>query len=140
MGLSFVLMVPAIIAAEKRHMMKSVVVSAIGLVLIGQFMLGLLAHTTVVVTMLLFVYFLGFNILEAVQPSLVSKLAPGNRKGAATGVYNTTQSIGLALGGVLGGWLLKHICASAVFCACSFLVLCWLLVAFNMKASAQHKT
>ncbi|TXC81113.1 MFS transporter [Paraburkholderia azotifigens] len=140
MGLSFVLMVPAIIAAEKRHMMKSVVVSAIGLVLIGQFMLGLLAHTTVVVTTLLFVYFLGFNILEAVQPSLVSKLAPGNRKGAATGVYNTTQSIGLALGGVLGGWLLKHIGASAVFYACSVLVLCWLLVAFNMKASAQHKT
>ncbi|HXI92157.1 MAG TPA: MFS transporter, partial [Blastocatellia bacterium] len=99
MGLSFFLMVPAIIAAEKRHMMKSVVVSAIGLVLIGQFMLGLLAHTIVVFTILLFVYFLGFNILEAVQPSLVSKLAPGNRKGAATGVYNTTQSIGLALGG-----------------------------------------
>jgi MFS family permease len=136
MGLSFFLMVPAIIAAEKRHMMKSVVVSAIGLVLIGQFMLGLLAHTIVVFTILLFVYFLGFNILEAVQPSLVSKLAPGNRKGAATGVYNTTQSIGLALGGVLGGWLLKHIGASAVFYACSFLVLCWLLVAFNMKASA----
>ncbi|PWT80981.1 MAG: MFS transporter [Acidobacteria bacterium] len=134
MGLSFVLMVPAIIAAEKRRMMKSVVVSAIGLVLIGQFMLGLLAHTIAVVTTLLFVYFLGFNILEAVQPSLVSKLAPGNRKGAATGIYNTTQSIGLALGGVVGGWLLKHVGASAVFYACSFLVLSWLLVAFNMKA------
>ncbi|BDC45122.1 MFS transporter [Paraburkholderia terrae] len=140
MGISFVLMVPAIIAAEKRHMMKSVVVSAIGLVLIGQFMLGLLAHTMVVVTILLFVYFLGFNILEAVQPSLVSKLAPGNRKGAATGVYNTTQSIGLALGGVVGGWLLKHIGPSAVFYACSFLVLCWLLIAVNMKASAPHNT
>jgi MFS family permease len=139
MGLSFFLMVPAIIAAEKRHMMKSVVVSAIGLVLIGQFMLGLLAHTIVVFTILLFVYFLGFNILEAVQPSLVSKLAPGNRKGAATGVYNTTQSIGLALGGVVGGWLLKHSGASAVFYACSFLVLCWLLVAFGMKAPVPRK-
>ncbi|MPW23371.1 MFS transporter [Paraburkholderia sp. CNPSo 3157] len=134
MGLSFVLMVPAVIAAEKRRMMKSVVVSAVGLVLIGQFMLGLLAHTIATLVVLLFVYFLGFNILEAVQPSLVSKLAPGNRKGAATGVYNTTQSIGLALGGVVGGWLLKHVGASAVFYACSFLVLCWLLVAFNMKA------
>ncbi|MFP3555448.1 MFS transporter [Paraburkholderia sp. SIMBA_049] len=133
MGLSFVLMVPAIIAAEKRGMMKSVIVSAIGLVLIGQFMLGILTHTIVIMAALLFVYFLGFNILEAVQPSLVSKLAPGNRKGAATGVYNTTQSIGLALGGVVGGWLLKHIDARAVFYACSVLVLCWLLVAFNMK-------
>ncbi len=47
----------------------------------------------------------GFNILEASQPSLVSKLAPGNRTDAATGVYNTTQLIGLALGGVAGGWM-----------------------------------
>ncbi|WP_321920640.1 MFS transporter, partial [Paraburkholderia tropica] len=82
MGLSFVLMVPAIIAAEKKGKMKAVVVSAIGLILIGQLLLGSLAHTIAIVAAVLFVYFLGFNILEASQPSLVSKLAPGNRKGA----------------------------------------------------------
>jgi predicted MFS family arabinose efflux permease len=63
----------------------------------------------------------------------VSKLAPGTRKGAAAGVYNTTQSIGLALGGVIGGWLLKLDGPSAVFYACSVLVLAWLLVAAWMK-------
>ncbi|QGZ59105.1 MFS transporter [Paraburkholderia acidiphila] len=134
MGLAFVMMVPAIIVAEKRGKMKAVLVSAIGLILIGQLLLGSLAHTLVIVSAVLFVYFLGFNILEASQPSLVSKLAPGNRKGAATGVYNTTQSIGLALGGVVGGYLLKHEGASAVFYACSGLVLCWLVIALNMKA------
>jgi MFS family permease len=138
MGLAFVLMVPAIIAAEKRGKMKAVVVSAIGLILIGQLLLGSLAHTLVIVSAVLFVYFLGFNILEASQPSLVSKLAPGNRKGAATGVYNTTQSIGLALGGVVGGWMLKHEGASAVFYTCSGLVLCWLIIAANMKAPPKR--
>jgi len=103
MGLAFVMMVPAIIVAEARGKMKSVLVSAIGLVLIGQVLLGLGPHTTFSVATILFLYFLGFNILEASQPSLVSKLAPGTRKGAAAGVYNTTQSIGLAMGGVLGG-------------------------------------
>ncbi|MBB2926376.1 MFS family permease [Paraburkholderia silvatlantica] len=134
MGLAFVMMVPAIIVAEKRGRMKAVLLSAIGLILIGQLLLGSLAHTLVIVSAVLFVYFLGFNILEASQPSLVSKLAPGNRKGAATGVYNTTQSIGLALGGVAGGWILKHEGASAVFYTCSGLVLCWLVIALNMKA------
>ncbi|SEF13988.1 Predicted arabinose efflux permease, MFS family [Burkholderia sp. WP9] len=134
MGLAFVMMVPAIIAAEKRGKMKAVIVSAIGFILIGQLLLGSLAHTLVIVSAVLFVYFLGFNILEASQPSLVSKLAPGNRKGAATGVYNTTQSIGLALGGMMGGWLLKHDGASTVFYACSGLVLWWLIIAANMKA------
>ena len=138
MGLSFVLMVPAIIVAEKRGKMKAVLVSAIGLILIGQLLLGSLAHTLVIVSAVLFVYFLGFNILEASQPSLVSKLAPGNRKGAATGVYNTTQSIGLALGGVVGGWMLKHEGASAVFYTCSGLVLCWLIIAANMKAPPKR--
>nr|WP_183722729.1 MULTISPECIES: MFS transporter [Paraburkholderia] len=138
MGLSFVLMVPAIIAAEKKGKMKAVVVSAIGLILIGQLLLGSLAHTIAIVAAVLFVYFLGFNILEASQPSLVSKLAPGTRKGAATGVYNTTQSIGLALGGLVGGWMLKHEGASAVFYACSGLVLCWLIIAANMKAPPKR--
>ncbi|QGZ65630.1 MFS transporter [Paraburkholderia acidisoli] len=138
MGLSFVLMVPAIIAAEKRGKMKAVVVSAIALILIGQLLLGSLAHTLAIVAAVLFVYFLGFNILEASQPSLVSKLAPGNRKGAATGVYNTTQSLGLALGGVVGGWLLKHDGASTVFYACSGLVLCWLIIAANMKVPLKR--
>lgn len=134
MGLSFVMMVPAIIAAEKRGKMKPVLCGAIALILIGQLLLGTAPHTILSVAAILFVYFLGFNILEASQPSLVSKLAPGTRKGAAAGVYNTTQSIGLALGGVVGGWLMKSVGQNAVFFACSGLVLAWLIIAANMKA------
>ncbi|MEA3116960.1 MAG: hypothetical protein QOI13_230 [Paraburkholderia sp.] len=133
MGLSFVMMVPAIIAAEKRGKMKPVLLSAIGLILIGQLLLGTAPHTILTVAAILFVYFLGFNILEASQPSLVSKLAPGTRKGAAAGVYNTTQSIGLALGGVVGGWLVHVAGENAVFYVCSGLVFCWLIIAASMK-------
>ena len=97
-------------------------------------LLGWTPHTIWVIAGVLFVYFLGFNILEATQPSLVSKLAPGTRKGAATGVYNTTQSIGLALGGVLGGWLLRDAGPNTVFFACSALIAVWLVVAAGMKA------
>ncbi len=49
--------------------------------------------TVAVIAVVLFVYFLGFNVLEASQPSLVSKLAPGQRKGAAVGAYNKTQAV-----------------------------------------------
>jgi MFS family permease len=138
MALSFVMMVPAIIAAEKRGKMKVVLVSAIFLILIGQLLLGAAPHTIAIVAAILFVYFLGFNILEASQPSLVSKLAPGTRKGAAVGVYNTTQSIGLALGGVVGGWLLKIDGSSAVFYTCSGLVFCWFVMAAGMKVPAPR--
>jgi len=80
MGLSFVMMVPAIIATEKRGKMKIVLLSAIALILIGQLLKGVAPHTILSVVVILFVYFLGFNIPEASRPSLVSKLAPGTAR------------------------------------------------------------
>ena len=53
--------------------------------------------------------------------------------GGTLDLNNTTQSIGLAMGGVIGGWLLKVDGPSAVFFACSALVLAWLIVASWMK-------
>jgi len=70
--------------------MKAELGSAIGLNLIGQLLLGIAPDTILSVAAIVFVYFLGFNILEASQPSLVSKLVPGTREGAATGACNTT--------------------------------------------------
>jgi MFS family permease len=133
MGLSFCLMVPAIIVGEKRGKMKSILLGAITAVLIGQLCLAVFPHTLWWMAAMLLVYFTGFNILEASQPSLVSKLAPGMRKGAAMGVYNTTQALGLFSGGALGGLVLKIAGQNGVFFACSGLVLVWLIIAATMK-------
>jgi MFS family permease len=84
----------------------------------------------------MFVYFVGFNILEAMQPSLVSRWA-SEAKGTALGIYNTTQSAGLFLGGVLGGWLLQTLGESAVFYACSGLMFAWLIISFTMRELPQ---
>lgn len=140
MGLSFVAMVPAIIAAEKRGKMKPVLLSAIALVMIAQFLLGELPPTIPVMASVLFVYFLGFNVLEASQPSMVSKLAPGARKGAAMGVYNTTQALGLFSGGALGGYLMSHFGQVSIFWLCAGAALAWLIIAAPMKAPAPRHT
>ncbi len=133
MGLSFCLMVPAIIVGEKHGKMKSILLGAITAVLIGQLCLAVFPHTLWWMAAMLLVYFTGFNVLEASQPSLVSKLAPGMRKGAAMGVYNTTQALGLFSGGALGGLVLKSAGQNGVFFACSGLVLVWLIIAATMK-------
>lgn len=138
---SFVIMVPAIIAAEKRGKMKAVLLGAVALVMVAQFAMAELPSTLAILAALLFVYFAGFNVLEASQPSLVSKLAPGARKGAATGVYNTLQALGLASGGALGGWLLQHYGQDSIFFVCSGLALVWLIIASRMTAPqprSQH--
>jgi predicted MFS family arabinose efflux permease len=75
------------------------------------------------------VFFAGFNVLEASLPSLISRLAPVDAKGAALGVYNTTQSLGLFFGGALGGWVQQLWGRPAVFVACAVLMASWLVVA-----------
>ncbi len=140
--LSFVVMVPAIILAEKRGRMKMVFVGAVSLLTLVQAGLATLAGGLYSVGAWLMIFFVGFNILEALQPSLISRIAPPEAKGAALGVYNTTQSIGLFLGGVVGGWLLKHHGAHAVQWFCAALGLTWLVLAATMKppAHARGKT
>ena len=54
-------------------------------------------------------------------------------KGAALGVYNTTQAIGLFIGGAAGGYVAQHFGDNAVFAACTGVLLIWLVVASSMK-------
>ena len=78
-------------------------------------------------------FFVAFNILEATLPSLVSRTAPPAAKGAALGIYNTTQAIGLFIGGAAGGYIAQNFGDNAVFAACTGLVLIWLVVANSMN-------
>ena len=138
--MSFVLMVPAIIYAEKKSQMKRVFVAAIAMMLLAQLMFsasidhfwGIIASLTV--------YFVAFNVLEASLPSLISKIAPAAAKGTAMGVYNTAQSLGIFAGGALGGYLSHVYGFASVFIFCGVMMLLWLLLAFSMQAPLAVRT
>ena len=83
--------------------------------------------------LLLTLFFVAFNVLEATQPSWISRIAPPSSKGTALGVYNTLQSLGLFLGGVLGGWLGQSFGPAAVSLFCAVLALVWLALASSMN-------
>ena len=86
---------------------------------------------------LLVLFFCGFNVLEASQPSLASRVAPAHARGAALGVYNTLQSLGFFAGGAVGGWITKHHGPQGLFMVCGGLMLLWLAVAWPMKAPGR---
>ena len=129
---SLVLMVPPIIMAE-RGRMKLVFLSSVAAV--GLTQVGLLfgLHSTAAVIALLTVYFTVFNVLEAALPSLVTRFAPGELRGTAIGVYNTSQSLGLFAGGALGGWLAQSWGETSVFVVGTALCALWLLAAWAMN-------
>lgn len=135
--IGFVLMVPAIIYGEKKARLKQVFVTGIAIMLIAQLLFAsLLSHFWGIVASLV-LYFLAFNVLEAILPSMISKIAPAASKGTAMGVFNTTQSLGVFVGGILGGYLSSlsyHHGYQFVFIFCSIMMLAWLLLAITMQA------
>ncbi len=131
--LSFVGMVPVIFYTERRGVHRqALLASVLGLAIT----LGLLpwaSHGFAGLVAALVAFFIVFNILEALQPSLVSRLAPPAFKGLALGFYNTAQALGLFAGGAVGGWLAATQGVNAVFVASAVLVVVWLLLAWRMR-------
>lgn len=133
LGLSFVFMVPMMIVAEKRKRVKEVFISAIFLLALSLLFLSRWHESVAQIVVGLFVFFWGFNLLEAMLPSLVSKIAAPGIKGTSMGVYSTCQFLGAFLGGVGGGCLLGNFGDVAVYVVASAMVLVWLLLAAGMK-------
>jgi MFS family permease len=130
---SFVLMVPAVFLAETRRAHRGALrASVVGLVVVLGLM-PLAAHAYYGMVALLTCFFVMFNILEALQPSLVSRVAPKQYKGLALGFYNTSQAAGLFCGGALGGILASQVGSNAVFLATSGLSVLWLVAGWAMK-------
>ncbi len=138
---SFVMM-GGLFALERRGYLRAVFLVSIGLIAVVQ--LALLAAgdqpPLLALGVLLFLFFCGFNVLEATQPSLVSRLAPAHARGSALGVYNTLQSLGFFAGGAVGGWLAKNVGASGLFATCAALMVVWLVVAWPMRAPRSRKS
>jgi predicted MFS family arabinose efflux permease len=135
---SLVVMGVTLFPLEKRGYLREVFLASVALVALVQAALFWSAsHSPSVMQLglLLFLFFCGFNILEASQPSMASRAAPPHSRGAALGVYNTLQSLGLFAGGVAGGWLVKYLGASGLFAVCAGAMLLWLVVAWPMAST-----
>jgi len=104
---SLLIMIPMLIWQEKlkKHMMFMLLSFALlGFnFLIFTFELNYLS----VIAFALIVYFGLFNFLEAAMPALLSKIASEKYRGAAMGVFSSTQFMGAFMGGVVGGWLMS---------------------------------
>lgn len=138
--LGFTLMVPIIIFGEKKHHLKDIFIFAILLMLLIQLGMAFYLPSLGATILWLSFYFIAFNILEAIQPSLISKFAPVYAKGTAMGVYNTCQSASLFVGGALGGYLLEWGGYQPIFILCSVLMLVWLWFAYFMETPQPVKT
>lgn len=129
----FCVMAPLIIVGERKNALVRVMRIMIGFLTAAFVLFAYLMHSIWEIAFLLGLFFMGFNVLEATLPSLISRMAPKSDKGLAMGIYNTTQNLGLFAGGTAGGWIAQTWSAEAVFFACAFAMLLWLASAFGLK-------
>src|SRR5258706_4092434 len=134
---SFVLMAPPLIHAERRGRLKVLFLSAIVLLLAVELRFAVCYTNFHISVALLLAFFVAFNILEATLPSLVSRIAPPASRGTALGVYNTTQALGLFVGGAVGGWLAGRFGEFAVFVFGIAIVALWLGTAWRIRVSGR---
>ena len=130
---SMAMIIPFVIIAEKKRRMKPVFLGAILLILVANLGLGFFHGQLTGLIVCLWVFFCGFNLLEATLPSLISKTAPGDLKGTAMGIYSSAQFIGAFLGGAAGGWFYGHYGVVSVFWFSVVIAVSWLLIAVFMS-------
>jgi predicted MFS family arabinose efflux permease len=131
--LSLPMAIPFILQAEKHRRMKQVFVGAIVVILVAELALYEFHHDVLTIAISLFVFYAAFNLLEAILPSLIAKMAPPDSKGTAMGFYSSSQFFGAFVGGAMGGWLHGRYGLEAVFLFCAAVALVWLLFAASMK-------
>ena len=138
--ISMLLIIPAIIYAEKKAKLKPVFTVAVALLLVSQVLLAVTLDSVWGTAVALLVFFAAFNLLEASLPSLISKIAPVGAKGTAIGVYSSVQFLGAFTGATAGGYLYGNHGGSALFAFCGILLALWLVLAATMKAPAAVRT
>jgi predicted MFS family arabinose efflux permease len=130
---SMAMIIPFVIIAEKKRQMKKVFVGAIVVIVLANLGFVLFNGQLIGLIACLWVFFCGFNLLEATLPSLISKTAPGDLKGTAMGIYSSAQFIGAFLGGASGGWLYGEYGPTSVFIFSAAVAASWVLIALFMS-------
>lgn len=128
MVFSFVFAVPLIIYGEKKNKIKQTFIISIANIVISQILLLHYHAGLTAIGILLLLYFISFNALEACLPSSVTKVVNPNAKGTAMGIYSMCQFLGIFFGGVLSGRVFQFYGASGIFITVAIISTLWLIL------------
>jgi MFS family permease len=123
--LSFIGMLPLIIISEKFKKTKYILMFCILLLIISQFIFLNASLSFKLFLITLTIFFIAFNSVEALLPSLLSRTASPAKRGLAMGIFSTSQFLGTFFGGAIGGLIYDIYDLNSVFLFTIFVALIW---------------
>lgn len=123
---------PSIILAEKYRQMRGIFLTAIAGIVLGLLVLIFGFESKYILLLGLGLFFVAFNVMEALLPSWLSKSAPIQSKATAMGVNASSQFLGAFFGGMIGGQLLLLNNTSMGWGILTAIAVLWLLISFGL--------
>ncbi|MES2563355.1 MAG: MFS transporter [Pseudomonadota bacterium] len=130
---SFVLMLPAVMEQGRGMYLKRYFCASVALLVLAHFALPYLSGSVGLIALFLLLFFTPFNILEALLPTLTSKIAAPASRGVAIGLYSSLQFLGAFSGAVAGGYVYGRWGLNAVVSLNAGLLLIWLVTSITMR-------
>ena len=135
--LSFLGMIPLIIISEKFKKTKYILLISILLLIASQIIFFSLNLNFKVFLITLTIFFVAFNTVEALLPSLLSRTASASKRGLAMGIFSTSQFLGTFIGGAIGGFIYDIYNLNSVFLFTIFVAIIWWLLILFMPLKSK---
>ena len=135
--LSFLGMIPFIVISEKFKKTKYILLISILLLLASQIIFFSFKLNFKVFLITLTIFFVAFNTVEALLPSLLSRTASASKRGLAMGIFSTSQFLGTFIGGAIGGFIYDIYNLNSVFLFTIFVAIIWWLLILFMPLKSK---
>ena len=130
--LSFVVMIPMMLILLRKKQQVLGMRLAMLMLIVSLSAIAVFSGQLWGLVVSVWIFFIGFNYLEASFPALLTQHAPAGSKGSASGLFTTWQFSGAFVGGVAGGYLFQNFGAIGVMLFCISLLVCWLILSIGL--------
>ena len=137
--LSFLGMIPLIIISEKFKKTKNILLISILLLIASQIIFFSLNLNFNIFLITLTIFFVAFNTVEALLPSLLSRTVSPSKRGLAMGIFSTSQFLGTFIGGAIGGFIYDIYDLNSVFLFTIFVAITWWLLILFLPLKSKTK-
>jgi len=129
---------PAAMIAEKKGKYKLILLLGVFFLAVAYLLIGM-SHTSMLFSIGIVVFFIGFNMQEPILQSLASKYAKVHQRGKVLGIFNSFGYFGTFIGGFIGGMLLDFTTLSVIAYGIIVLCIAWAVMIVSMNNPAQTK-